>query len=1230
MGNPKMPEGLLANRYKVIEKIGQGGMGIIWRVSDTMEHREVALKQFYKKEEPEDFQTQEYIGLSTVSTASTESDLRFKQEFRTMVKLKHPNTVNVYDYGFLGSGEDYITMELVPGEGLGDILKKRQLNLSEICRILIQIAQVLNFIHSRLLVHRDIKPANIHITPEGNVKLMDFGLMDPMGLPSKGETTGTVIYLPPEVALGGIIDARSDLYSLGVMAYELIAGRPPFVGEKLLDIIRQHIEEPPLPPRQIRKDIPEDLEKIVLKLLAKDQNERYQTTAELINDLVKLTDEKIAVETFEQRKSYLNCSELIGRDQEMRKLKDAFSLARKTEGQSTFVAAPAGVGKSRLVQEFKLKAQLAEIPFIQGRCFEQGMSTYQPMTEALRQLLPLTKKGTIDKYGPVLVKIMPELKSKGYSPAPDLDPYAEKARLLEYVTNWIKEITELKAIAIYVEDLHWADLASVELLNGCIRGLSHSAVMVIGSFRDDEVEATHSIFQTVEEELTTVIKLTPLNQESVKVLIERMLGQAELSDDFVEHMFTATGGNPFFVSEAMRGLIEEEKLSIDRGRWILPIDISKLEFPSSIEDTVLRRLKLLSEDSLKLARIAAAAGRNLDLSFLKELSGLKEDKLFDILDELTERQFMKFVGRQYLFTHDRVRETLYGQLSEEEREKFHQLTGIILEQRHAENLDEIASELGYHFNLGTDKEKAIKYLLIAGEHSFERGNFITACAFFKQALYWLGQVEYPNGDNLLLIYRDRILETSYGSDPQLCLETARKQLDDLLYSDKFRVETTLIVLNAFFRILTWVLPTRMADSIKVKLGTRSKPGATDFSANIKIKNDLGELVNLIARTIGYSIVALSLLGRVDECFEEIKRFFKFFADRNAPYFVSITLGSIMVYLFTGHYVKYSKDLAHAIVVEERQKWIWEKINRRIDWYGLGMLYQNSVNYTTWIGKKFDEDDLKKAMKICKEWGFIDGEFWLHMSLGRWYAFAGCNKEYRETLEKLMETSKKMGRPAPSEIWAYEYMVRFALDQHDFSTAEKWNSKLDYASSKLNNQFFNGLSKIHSAVLLFNKGESGKAISILKKAIEASRKGKFVILVEGLHRLGEILLEMNNLNEAEEILKDALKSNASFEAEHLFWTARTYRVLGQVYRKKKEFEKAKEYFEKSLSVAEKEGYVLETGRTFLSICELCMDLTQYSSAREVLQKAKRKFQEADSKYFLDKTDKLESTLPAKAI
>lgn len=193
--------------------------------------------------------------------------------------------------------------------------------------------------------------------------------------------------------------------------------------------------------------------------------------------------------------------------------------------------------------------------------------------------------------------------------------------------------------------------------------------------------------------------------------------------------------------------------------------------------------------------------------------------------------------------------------------------------------------------------------------------------------------------------------------------------------------------------------------------------------------------------MAYSTIALAGLGRIEECFKEIERFFRFFPDRDSPIYIAIVLGTIAAYEMTGQYVKYILHLEHAKEVEEGQKCIWEKLNRRIDWYALALIYTFLENLPTWLGRKSNERNIKKAMTICEERDLIDVKFWIYETIACWYSFSGSNKEFRETLEKLMETSKKMGRPAFMEIWAYEYMARFAIDQHDFITAEKWCSKL---------------------------------------------------------------------------------------------------------------------------------------------------------------------------------------------
>jgi serine/threonine-protein kinase len=199
----------LTNRYKILSTLGEGGMGVVFLVEDTTSNRQMALKV-----------------LSKIAGDPHEALLRFKQEFRTMTRLRHPNTVEVYDYGQLSDGTPFFTMEVVPGQGLDESLPIASEQFRPVAQ---QLLRALGYIHRQGLVHCDIKPENIRITPDGVVKLMDFGLMVDAGT-SGGTIRGTIAYMAPEVARRGEIDARADLYSFGALAFHLLAGEAPYPG----------------------------------------------------------------------------------------------------------------------------------------------------------------------------------------------------------------------------------------------------------------------------------------------------------------------------------------------------------------------------------------------------------------------------------------------------------------------------------------------------------------------------------------------------------------------------------------------------------------------------------------------------------------------------------------------------------------------------------------------------------------------------------------------------------------------------------------------------------------------------------------------------------------------------------------------------------------------------------------------------------------------------------------
>jgi len=260
-------------KYKVVREIGKGGMGVVYKALDPETQRHVAIK---------------VLPANMVDKAMVE---RFSREAHAMSRLKHPNLVEVYEVG-MSAGQHFYTMEFIEGDSLRTIIKdKGRLPFTDCLRIAAQIADALARIHGEGMIHRDIKPANIMVTADGDVKLMDFGLVqvaDMTRLTVEGSSVGTAEYMSPEQISEDEIDSRSDIYSLGATMYEMITGRPPFQAESLQAILMKHKYEQPPALRSLRTDAPPALEQIVHKAMAKNVSQRYQRIQELIKDLTAI------------------------------------------------------------------------------------------------------------------------------------------------------------------------------------------------------------------------------------------------------------------------------------------------------------------------------------------------------------------------------------------------------------------------------------------------------------------------------------------------------------------------------------------------------------------------------------------------------------------------------------------------------------------------------------------------------------------------------------------------------------------------------------------------------------------------------------------------------------------------------------------------------------------------------------------------------------------------------
>src|SRR5438552_3417476 len=278
--------GRTLSHYRILEKIGEGGMGVVYLAEDTLLGRRVAIKTIHSRAGAEDLHFR----------------ARFLREARAVSALSHPHIATIYDYGETEDGEPYIVMELIKGETLGELMLTEKLNISRAIEIIKQVGEALAEAHRQGIIHRDIKPTNVVINERGHVKVLDFGLAKQVGPEAaditdperqtlmvahtrEGLIVGTPMYLSPEQALGNEVDARSDLFSLGSLLYECIAGKPAFFGKSAADICAKVLRDDPPPPSTLNPDVPKELDRIALKSLAKKPEARYQTADEMIAEL---------------------------------------------------------------------------------------------------------------------------------------------------------------------------------------------------------------------------------------------------------------------------------------------------------------------------------------------------------------------------------------------------------------------------------------------------------------------------------------------------------------------------------------------------------------------------------------------------------------------------------------------------------------------------------------------------------------------------------------------------------------------------------------------------------------------------------------------------------------------------------------------------------------------------------------------------------------------------------
>ena len=679
--------GKTISHYKILEKIGEGGMGVVYKAEDTRLNRTVALK------------------IPPLSVMQDEDKrVRFSREAQACAALDHPNITRIYEVDQC-EGQDFISMEFVSGKTLAQLVKEGSLDISDAVEIGIQVCSALSQAHQKNIIHRDIKPENIMMTEDGSVRVMDFGIakfIDTATITREGEILGTVAYMSPQQAVGDAIDIRSDIFSLGAVLYQLLTGKLPFTGEQPIVIVYSLLNEEPTRIGELREDVPKELEQIVFKALKKDPQDRYQDISEMQKDLKSFRDylegkteqellELLATEeVFLESKEELR-SDLVGRQKEFESLKESMGKMLLQEGSTVFIAGEAGIGKTRIAQELANYAREKNIRYLLGRCIlGEGSLPYQPFIEIIRKYLELKdirKEAQLETFVteklPLLSGRMTILKVFLNVTDVDESVLIRKEQLWDAITKLIENMSKERPVLIHLDDIHWADESSLQLLYYLARNSRNSRVLILCTFRPEDILETEKEhpFVSVQREmrregLYQEIRLQRLDQDDIKRMVTSVFPGFDFNHNLMMMLHQETEGNPFFVLEILKLLKGEGVVEKENGRWILKKDMDEISIPNKVYDVVIRRVSKLDQKEKEVLEVAAVDGEVFLSDSISTCLNYNRIALLKTLQHLEKNHHLiQARERKYKFDHSKIREILYQNIIPELRIEYHRLMG---------------------------------------------------------------------------------------------------------------------------------------------------------------------------------------------------------------------------------------------------------------------------------------------------------------------------------------------------------------------------------------------------------------------------------------------------------------------------------------------------------------------------------------------------------------------------
>jgi len=731
--------------YQVTEKLHESSNSLVYRGHRLEDDQPVILKMLKQAYPP------------------PEKIAWFKREYETTRSINLPGVIDVYSLENL-ENHWVIVLEDFSGESLNRITSNNQFTLAEFLHLAIKIVDILGQIHQQHIIHKDINPSNIILNQEtGKLKLIDFGISTTLSRENQtfrnpNVLEGTLAYISPEQTgrMNRSIDYRTDFYSLGVTFYELLTKQFPFPTDDALELVHCHIAKQPTPPHDLNPEIPLTISAIVLKMMAKNAEDRYLSAYSIKADLeecLRQWQSKGQIDFFLIERHNVSDrfqipQKLYGREWEISTLLAAFDRVSQGASEMMLVSGYSGIGKSALIQEIYKPLTRQHGYFIAGK-FDQFQRDipYASLIQAFRSLVRqlLTESyAEINKWreklqealgenGQVIIDVIPEVELiiGSQPPVPDLPPAELRNRFNFVFQKFINLFTKPEhPLVILLDDLQWADTASLELIQLLMTAANHKYLFLIGAYRDNEVSSAHPLIQILEElEKARVtinrILVPPLALDDVtQLIVDTLFGDSITAKPLAQLIQEKTGGNPFFINEFIKYLYSEGWLyfNYDFQKWQWDLEQIKAQpLTDNVVDLMTKNVKQLPTKTQGVLKLAACIGNQFDLKTLAVIyeksiretatnlrSALQSNLIVPLsyayqLVELDVEGLSNQLVAEYKFAHDRIQQAVYSLTPEADTQAVHLRVGkLLLQNTSSEEPEEKLFEIVNQLNKGRE------------------------------------------------------------------------------------------------------------------------------------------------------------------------------------------------------------------------------------------------------------------------------------------------------------------------------------------------------------------------------------------------------------------------------------------------------------------------------------------------------------------------------------------------